>query len=846
MLHICPVLTSCCLIFRSPMPPTVVAGRNRHLRGDVTHLISVSRCAGSCQPIMTSRTRSTRRTSTKPAIPTAKSQRPNAKSRASKSPGKKPAKSKRTAVSARNGRTLSKPPTQPKGKVAKTKQSLRPARPTAKPSASRSLRPTKSAPSKGRGGAAKSMPAKRKASLPRGKAPGRSTASAAAQRSTRLSARAPKVKAQARKRGRGSAAPSTSVDPRQLPLPFANRAPKRSVSKAPTAAPPKRPKPSAAPAAAKRVKPKSTQPVAPPPTSSGPVPFSMARLKERIEQEQARRKLAAEDNGPDSTLRALPVGVRRGRLSPRGERMEATPPSSHAHDFDALDRYLAGAGVVVESEALRSYLLPWLNGSDVLAFVPADRSALIGCSAVALANRMKALIVLPSEESVADQAFMLRSAGLEVATLSSNQEERVVELDRLRGERSYVLVVSLDRLLNEDVLDDCRRLSLDLLAIDETQRVSELAPDFDPGLERIADLAPRLGRPPTLALLRAVPPSVRSDLPHRLGLRNPLRIDLPPVHDALGLDVIATDQQKRTAQVVELVQNSLLPAVVLGYSMADVNDVMSALTNAGMDARRFEPGVRLTIQEQTAQAVWVASTGRVATPVQFAHTLVHFRSPPSLEQYCRDLGWVVHTSGHARSVMFVAADDEAMVKGTLERQRPRAEDLIGIASVLVRHGSNSSTVLLDSLCPAVGMNRARVESLVSILARTGWVDHAQDWIRLRPDCPDLIERARGLGARLKTAKERDAQRLRSVSAYVVSRGCRQESLRRHFGTAGSRPCGLCDACLSGRNVAPPPSSGRSVDEGNSPVSRMLQATPKPEAPSNDGSGWIRRRRLIHF
>jgi superfamily II DNA helicase RecQ len=241
----------------------------------------------------------------------------------------------------------------------------------------------------------------------------------------------------------------------------------------------------------------------------------------------------------------------------------------------------------------------------------------------------------------------------------------------------------------------------------------------------------------------------------------------------------------------------------------------------------------------------VVPAGRVTTPLQFVRTLVHFRSPPSLEQYCRDLGWVVHTSEPAKSVVFVSSDDEAMVKGTLERQRPRAEDLVGIAGVLVRQGGNSSTVLLDSLCPAVGMNRARVESLVGIFARTGWVDHAQDWSRLRPDCPDLVDRARGLGARLKTAKERDAQRLRSVFAYVVSRGCRQESLRRHFGTAGSRPCGLCDACITGRN-ATPPSSGRSVDEGNSPVSRALLGETDPESPKSDGPAWVRRRRLIDF
>jgi ATP-dependent DNA helicase RecQ len=569
----------------------------------------------------------------------------------------------------------------------------------------------------------------------------------------------------------------------------------------------------------------------------------MARLKERMEQEQQRRKEAAEraqdESAPDSTTRALPVGVRRGRLTPRGERTDVTAPSNQTNDFDALDSYLANAGIVVESTALRSYLLPWHNGSDVLAFVPADRAALIGCSAVALANRKKLLIVLASDEAVTDQVSVLKSAGLAIATLASTQDERQLELGRLRGEPSYVLVVSIERLLTDDVLDECRRLSIDLLAIDEAQRVSELAPDFDPGLERLADLAPRLGRPPTLALLRAVPPSVRSDLPHRLGLRNPLRVDLPPVRDTLALEVVSTDQNRRIAQVTEAMHTAARPAVVLGYSMADVNDVLTSLGNAGIEARRFEPTTRWLVQDLSEPVVWVVPTGRVSTPVQFAHTLVHFRSPPSLEQYCRDLGWIDHATGNPRSVMFVSSDDEAMVKGTLERQRPRAEDLIGIAGVLVRHGSNASTVLLDSLCPAVGMNRARVEALIAIFGRAGWVDHAQDWVRLRPDCPDLVERARGLGARLKTAKERDAQRLRSVSAYVVSRGCRQESLRRHFGTAGSRPCGRCDACLSGRGVSTA-TSGKSVEDGNSPVSRA------PDAPPVDGQGWVRRRRMIHI
>jgi ATP-dependent DNA helicase RecQ len=557
----------------------------------------------------------------------------------------------------------------------------------------------------------------------------------------------------------------------------------------------------------------------------------MTRLEAALEKENIRR---SGDRSPES-VRGMPIGVRRGRLMPRAEQADDTAPSSRNANFDALERFLAGAGVVADADVMRGYLNPWLNGGDVLAFVPADRAALIGAGSVGIASQKKVLIVLPTEENVVEQLNLLRGAGLDVKTLPHSAEERNLEARALSRASSLVLLMSLEQLLKEEVVDDVRKICVDLLAIDECQRVSELAPDFDPSVERMADLAPRIGRPPTLSLLRAVPPSVRSDLPHRLGLRNPLRVDLSPVHDGLSLDVITTDPNRRLGLLAEQLRMSQLPAVVLGYSMADVNDIHNALCQSGFDARRLDHVTgRPQATDTNSQTVWVMSTGRITAPLLYAHTLVHFRSPPSLEQYCRDLGWITHTSGHSRSLMLVTNDDESLVKGTLDRLRPRAEDLVGLASVLVRQGANATTVLLDSLCPAVGMNRARVEALIAIFARVGWVDHAQDWVRLRPDCTDLVDRARGLGARLKTAKERDAQRLRSVSAYVISRGCRQESLRRHFGTAGSRPCGLCDACRTGRvvqNVQSTPQSERLAEETPAPPSVSANATVSADEPS---------------
>ena len=191
------------------------------------------------------------------------------------------------------------------------------------------------------------------------------------------------------------------VDPRQLALPFHGHSSSRARAAAEKKAKGRARETERATKTALKVPPlkleipskKPTPKLPAPPEVHSPVPVSMSRLESALEKENLRR--AGGDRAPDSTARGLPVGVRRGRLMPRSEQIDGNAPSSRSNNFDALERYLAGAGVVADAEALRGYLNPWLNGSDVLAFVPADRSAMIGASSVAFANQKKVIVVLP-------------------------------------------------------------------------------------------------------------------------------------------------------------------------------------------------------------------------------------------------------------------------------------------------------------------------------------------------------------------------------------------------------------------------------------------------------------------
>ncbi len=330
--------------------------------------------------------------------------------------------------------------------------------------------------------------------------------------------------------------------------------------------------------------------------------------------------------------------------------------------------------------------------------------------------------------------------------------------------------------------------------------MSELSFDFDVAYDRLPNVITRLGRPPTLAVLRSAPPSVRTDLPHRLGLRSPQRVDLQPLPETIALEVPVVDIPHRGGTLLERIGQATHPIMVLCSATEEVDEILEVLTRASAPARASWALSGLGRAPVTppvtsgAQFITVGISGMPSSRDPSPRTIIHYHAPSSLEQYSRDLGRLDTSAGNTTAIVLAALEDEPPMRQWLDRQRPRSEDLMQVATLLNQHAGPGKMALVDTLAASVGVNRARLESLLSLLASAGWVEHKLDWVRVRDTCTDLLDRARTLAARLRSLRERDHQRMRSVSAYVIGRNCRHESMRRHFGTAAQRPCGLCDNC----------------------------------------------------
>jgi len=512
-----------------------------------------------------------------------------------------------------------------------------------------------------------------------------------------------------------------------------------------------------------------------------------------------------ETSAVSSEPRTSAAFVRRGRLGPRDPNASpnSEPQSSTLSTAEAFDRewkLIASAAqkasLTLERELVQSWLEPWLAGKDTLALVRSAQNSSEAYFVAAHALGRKFIVVQRSESIAEEVANRFSRLGMNVHALSASGIDQKAILSRFSSGASGALIVPLAAFDNDELFSELQQLKANGLVAEEAQRVSELSFDFDIAYDRLPTIITRLGRPPTLAVLRSAPPSVRTDLPHRLGLRSSQRVDLQPLPETIALEVPVVDIPHRGGTLLERVGQSAHPITVLCAAVEEVDEILEVFARASV-AARASWALSNQVHSPVVAAgpsVTVGVSGMTSNRDPAPRTLIHYRAPSSLEQYTRDLGRLNTKDGDASAIVLAALEDEPPMRQWLERQRPRPEDLLQVATVLNQHAGPGKMALVDTLSASVGVGRAKLESLLSLLASAGWVEHKLDWVRVPDNCADLLDRARALAARLRSLRERDHQRMRSVSAYVIGRNCRHESMRRHFGTAAQRPCGLCDNC----------------------------------------------------
>jgi ATP-dependent DNA helicase RecQ len=415
-----------------------------------------------------------------------------------------------------------------------------------------------------------------------------------------------------------------------------------------------------------------------------------------------------------------------------------------------------------------------LEGHDTLAVLPTGGGKSICFQIPAVLLGGLTLVVSPLISLMQDQVEAARARGLPAMCLNSSMARAAQrEVSALITEDSLrLLYVSPERLEKLSLeLERQHRLPR-LLVVDEAHCIAEWGHDFRPSYRKLARLRYRLGQPQAVALTGSATPEVRNDIARTLRLRRDYALHLGSF-DRRNLwfgAVRVAGERERLETLVELLRGDDQIAIVYAPTRKTTEWISAALTRVGHRAVPYHAGLTKTRRAETlanfladrVDVIVATSAFGMGIDKPNVRLVVHWSPPPTPEAYYQEAGRAGRDGEFARCVLLWRRDDTVLHQRQLEVTFPKPE----LLERIWRQPNGAVGVPANVLESAERLRR-------ELRPERGQVD----W---RP----VIERRR-----------RAEARIRAVSEYAQTIGCRRSKLVRYFGEVLSR-CAGCDHCAA--------------------------------------------------
>lgn len=378
-----------------------------------------------------------------------------------------------------------------------------------------------------------------------------------------------------------------------------------------------------------------------------------------------------------------------------------------------------------------------LQKQDALCVMPTGAGKSVCYQVPALMFEGITLVVSPLISLMKDQVNALTQNGVRAAYLNSSltygQCVRVIE--NIVSGMYKIVYVAPERLAVVDFLNACRKIKIDLLAIDEAHCISQWGQDFRPSYLRISEFINALGYRPIVAAFTATATAeVKADIEASLELKNPFRITTGFDRPNLRFEVIKP-KRKLPALLEILERHTDDSGIIYCATRSKVEKLTEELNESGFFATMYHAGLEDEVRKKNQEDfVYDRKSIMVATNAfgmgidkSNVSYVIHYNMPKSLESYYQEAG--------------------------------RAG----------RDGTNAECILLYN-AGDVNTNRFLIEK-----SETN---------------PELTSEQQEL------LRERDYERLRLMTFYSTTNKCLRHFILDYFGEKSSNYCGNCSSCLA--------------------------------------------------
>jgi len=412
------------------------------------------------------------------------------------------------------------------------------------------------------------------------------------------------------------------------------------------------------------------------------------------------------------------------------------------------------------------------------------------------------LLVSPLLALMRNQIDAAVRLGVRAETVNStNRDDWAGVRERLRANEIDVLVISPERLANEDFLTNMLlplAAKVGLFVVDEAHCISDWGHDFRPDYRRITRVLQRLpANVPICATTATANDRVVADVVSQLG-SNLQVIRGALVRESLHLQTVPlADDAAKLAWLAEWLPKFKGSGIVYALTQRWTERVTDWLVSRGVPAICYHAGLE-NDERQAREELLLANKVKAlvaTTALGMGYDkpdlgfVVHFHQPASVVHYYQQVGRAGRAIPKAYGVMLSGGDDRDINDYFIEQAFPSEGEVRAILDALESAPDGLTTRELER---RINLRWGRIENAVRCLAveATPPVARAESrWART--DAPyDDAQRAAFVAHHTAIRRAEQEQ----MDRYRQHAGCFMEFLSKALDDPAAKPCGKCAAC----------------------------------------------------
>ncbi|WP_302014702.1 ATP-dependent DNA helicase RecQ [uncultured Akkermansia sp.] len=480
--------------------------------------------------------------------------------------------------------------------------------------------------------------------------------------------------------------------------------------------------------------------------------------------------------------------------------------------MEALKEYFGFSGL---REGQDRVVASIMEGRNVLVVMPTGGGKSLCYQLPALCRDGVCLVVSPLIALMKDQVDALAARGIPATMINSSLSfpEQKERLAAMKAGAFKLVYVAPERFGHEGFMHALAEVDVNMVAVDEAHCLSQWGHDFRPDYLKLGRAIEAMGRPQVAALTATATPRVREDILEHLRLDDPVTIVRGFARENLHFRITACDTHKeKYKRLYELVK-SHKTGIIYCSTRKKVEQVHEALSDLGLSVTAYHAGMTDEQREEAQNAFMnrhadiVIATNAFGMGIDRADVrfVAHFEIPGSVEAYYQEAGRAGRDGYDAYCELLFNHADLRTQEFFIEGVNPGVPLIVELYELLRKHCSAESHEVAWSMEEMAERlkcrNAMQVGAALSVLTRNGAISRhdvpGQRVKMTRVADPSVSGLKIPLDEQALREKEvRDREKLKAVTEFAYSSGCRQQWILNYFGEEDGTPCGRCDQCMA--------------------------------------------------